>query len=173
MRSAKGVTLIELVILIAVISILGLIAIPSIAGTLNSLGINLAAMKLAGDVRYARELALSQHKVCGLEALAASNSYQVFCVTGGAKVLITDPLKRVSMAMNYGTQVEFSGVAITAVDFCQGASCATQELRFNEFGIPRDVGGTVFTTPATITITKGGVSKTVNVTQETGFTEIV
>jgi prepilin-type N-terminal cleavage/methylation domain-containing protein len=182
MRDSKGFTTIELTITIALIGIFALITIPNIINTLTSLKLNLAAAKMASDIRYARELAVSYRcigtscltdKKCGVEFFTATNSYQVFCLNGASKVVVTDPMKRVNMVVNYSTQAEFAGVTLSSASACAGASCATTEIRIDSFGRPYDGAGNAFTAPATATLTAGSSTKTVRVIQDTGLTEIV
>ncbi len=59
--SKNGFTLIELMVVLAIISIMFAIMIPNVSGYMSSLEINAAADELATDLRSARQLAISKN----------------------------------------------------------------------------------------------------------------
>jgi len=66
LRNKKGFTLIEMVIVVVVLSTVALIVYPRIAGAVDSLRISAAAQRLGNDIRYVRDLALSDHGTYGI-----------------------------------------------------------------------------------------------------------
>jgi len=170
MRTQKGMTLIELAVLSAMLSILALSVAPSIVTPIQSIRLNNAAQKLAADIRYARSLALSHHKVYGVDFDQNNDStldgtgYSVFEIDGGTQTTINDPHRNGNFVMDYSA-AEYSGVSIT--------SAGSVEIRVDAFGKPYNSAGTALTSPLTITLTNGSLTRNVTVTNETGFVEIV
>lgn len=169
----SGFTLWELIIVIVIISIVALIATPNIVSALQSLRASAAAQKLLTDIRYVRELALSHHTTYGIEFNAAGNSYQLYRLNGMVKTVLTDPHTGGNLVVDFDTRPEYAGVEIDSLDVCEGIACIAAEIRVDAVGIPYDETGTAFTSPATITLANGSVTRTIAVTQETGFTELV
>ena len=172
MTSERGFTLVEMVTAIVIISIMSLMTIPKIAATIANLRLDAAASKMISDLHYVREMALSRHGTYGLEVNQAGNSYTFFFWDGSSKTTMTDPHKRTAMSVDYDNQPEYSGVTISAIDFCEGV-CTTEEVRIDAFGVPSDASGNAFTSVATVTLQSGSSTKTIQVTPETAFVEIV
>ena len=77
------------------------------------------------------------------------------------------------MIINFNNLDQFKGVTIGAVNACSGGGCTTQEIRIDGFGNPTDSTNVAFTNPATIALQSGSLTKTVRVTQQTSFSEVV
>lgn len=172
-RSDSGFTLVEVVVTIVLLSVIAMVGVPKIAGALNSIRLNTAAQKVMNDIRYVREMALSYHDTYGLEFDTIGNSYQIFQVVGATKTVVTDPHRNKPMIIDFDNLSEFSGVSISSANVCEGGPCFANEIRIDAFGIPFDSEGTQFLGLATITLQSGGLTKTIQVTQTTAFTEVV
>lgn len=59
--SVKGFTLVELMVVLAIASIMLAMMLPNVSGYMSSLEINAAAEELATDLRSARQLAISKN----------------------------------------------------------------------------------------------------------------
>jgi len=173
MNSARGFTLLETVLTLFVLSTLALIALPQMAGAIQNFRMNSAAQKMLSDIRYVRELALSRHGTFGIQVNVADNSYQLFSLSGGTKTVLTDPMRRGSMLVDFDLLAQYSGVSIGAVDFCEAGGCTAVDLRFNSFGVPSDSAGTVMASAATIALSAGGTTRTIRVNQQTAFSQVV
>jgi prepilin-type N-terminal cleavage/methylation domain-containing protein len=170
----RGFTLVELILVIILILMLALIAFPKFLGALQLMRLNLAAQKMAQDIRYARETAIGRHDIYGVEFKESSNAYELFSWDGTAKALMTDPHKNVSLVVDYDLLPEFSGVHIASVgNICSDVSqCQTAELRIDRFGRPHDRLMVPLTSPVTVTLQNGSFTRTVQVTPETAFTQL-
>jgi len=174
-KDEKGFTLAEVTIAIVILAVLALILAPKITDALARIRLNAAAQKLAADIRYTRELALSNHAVYGIEFNTVGNYYQLFSVSGGTKTVITDPHKGVSMTIDYDLLPEFGGVTLSSTgNMCTDVSqCGTKEIRIDAFGNPKDRLDVAFTNNVTIVLQNGSFSRTVQVTPGTAYTELV
>lgn len=120
---------------------------------------------MASDIRYAREMALSLHSSYGIEANPAGNSYLIFFWDGANKTTVVDPHTQGSMVIDFDTNSAFSGVDLV--------SATEDEIRMDAFGRPLDDSGIALNAAASFTLQNGGQSKIINVTNETGFVEII
>ena len=162
----RGMTFQELIVIMIIIAIISLIVAPQIVGAIQSVRLNAAASKLASDIRYTRELALSRHDVFGIEFDQAGNSYIVFSWDGATKTTMTSPyLGGTNLVVDYDTSTEFAGVSINAV--------TSTEIRIDAFGIPYDATNTALVAPATVVLQNGAGTRTVRVQPETALTEII
>ncbi|MFZ5802666.1 MAG: pilus assembly FimT family protein, partial [Candidatus Omnitrophota bacterium] len=164
-RKGRGFTLLELAIIMVILGILALVVMPQIVGAIQSLRLNNAANKFAADVRYIRDIALQWHDTYGVEINASTETYSFFRWTGSSKQNVLDPYKNQPMTYQISTAMESSGVEI--------ASSTLTEVRFDAFGTPRDLNGTALSGPATVVLQIGALSRTVRITHQTGFVEIV
>ena len=171
-RHSKGFTLVEMVIVVVVLSTVVLIVYPRIAGAVDSLRISAAAQRLGNDIRYVRDLALSDHGTYGITFDSGNNSYTVFQLIGAAKTTITDPYTGKPMVVDFDTIPEYTGVTLGSVSMCQ-SSCTSQELRINAFGNPLDANNTAYTAQSSVALQLGSNTKTIQVTPETSFTKVV
>ena len=172
-KSQKGVTLIEFILVIVILSIIAIIVMPNILGTLQNLRLQAAAERLMSDIRYVRELALSHHDVYGIEFNQAGNSYQIFSWDGLNKTILTDPHKGTTFLVDYDDLEEYNGVTINSVSSCVGIGCLTDEIRIDAFGTPYDATNSAYTSQATIVLKNGSFTRTVQVTHETSYTELI
>ena len=169
----RGFTLVEMVLALVILGIISGVAYSNISGSIEKIRLNGASQKLTSDIRYAREMALSRHDTYGLEFDIAGNFYQVFVLNGVTKTVINDPQKNTSMIIDFDDRPEFKGVMISSVNSCVGVGCLTAEIRFTSFGIPQDANNGTFTSAATVGLQNGSQTKSIQVNQQTAFTEIV
>ena len=172
-KNQKGFVLTELLVVFVIVGILSVITIPVIMNSIQNMRLHSATQKLLVDIRYVRELAMSHHATYGIEVSAGGNSYQIFKWDGATKTYLTDPHRGTTLLVDYDNQSEFSGVAIDSVDLCEGVACPTTEIRINNLGRPYDAQDVAFTNFATIILENGVLTRTVRVTPETGFSEVV
>ncbi len=170
----RGFTVIELALVLLLMVLFSMAVLPRITDTLQTMRLRTAAEKLAADVRYARELALSYHDVYGIEFNMATNSYQVFSWNGATKTVVADPFRGGSnLIVDFDDIAEYNGVTISAVNSCAGLGCLTSEVRVDAFGIPYDGNDNAFTAPASVTLSLAGANRIVRIQPETAYTEII
>jgi type II secretion system protein H len=76
-RSTRGVTLLELLVVVALASILLMVVFPSVGAGLRTLELRSAAQRLAASARYAREQAIHRQRFYELEIDAAAGTISV------------------------------------------------------------------------------------------------
>jgi len=171
----KGFTLIEIIILLLIVSILSAISIPKMINMSETMHLNAAARKLAYDIRYVRENALSLHDVFGVEFDTGANSYQVFQWDGAQKNILTDPHTRSEMVIDLDDRPEYEGVSLYTVGYTDsnsGQLVPITEFRVDAFGNPEDDLGNDLEDPVVITLQSGSASQQVQMTHQTGFVEV-
>lgn len=171
----KGFTLIETIILLLIVSILSAISIPKMINMSETMHLQAAARKLAYDIRYVRENALSLHDVFGIEFDVDANSYQAFQWEGAQKNILTDPHTRGEMVIDLDVRPEYEGVSLGTVGYTDSNSAqfvAITEFRVDAFGNPEDDLGNDLEDPVVITLQSGSESQQVQMTHQTGFVEV-
>jgi MSHA pilin protein MshC len=165
-----GFTIVELVMVIVIIGILSVIA-HSRFSSFYDLKLEGAARKLAADIRYAQQVALSQHEAHGIEFDTTNNRYRLYAVSSGTNV--TDPLTREAgvsgqswtsgYVVTYNTDPEFEGIDMTSASFGSASI-----LRFTSLGTPQDSVGANLSATGSVGMSLQGYSRTVQVTPNTG-----
>jgi prepilin-type N-terminal cleavage/methylation domain-containing protein len=160
--SARGFTLTELIVILSIVGILSWLAYPKMAA-MDEIKVDVAARRLAADLRYAQSLAMSKRVIHGILFEPALERYTVFAPTTATP--ITDPADRArAMSMDYTSRTEFRGVLIQSATFG-----TTPGVTFDYFGVPRDTGGADLTTSGRVVLTYQGVTDTVIVAPQTGM----
>ncbi len=146
---SRGFTLIELVIVITIMGILAAVSMPSMSG-MSAGRTDLAAVRLAADIRYARALALSTHTATSVVVNAATEVYTVY-EDDTAGTIAKNPVTQTAagFVITYGS-LEFSGVSIASADFG-----GDNKLVWSAEGLPDSSG--------TAVVTGNGVTWTVSV----------
>jgi len=93
----QGFTLLEVMIVVAVISILAVVAVPRYQATLDHYRLDAAARNLAERIRYAKQLAMDQRRNIGVGF--SGNTLEVVPVTlsGNGQPDVLAPLERLSL----------------------------------------------------------------------------
>ncbi len=151
MSNSKGVTLIELIVVVAIIGLLALLISGNTATPMNKLTIESAANMIAQDIRLTQQMALAKGDVCFFEINTRDNYYQIRSQQSGTyKKESID--RSISISVN-GFQDPYSG---SSGDF--------KVLRYNPTGTPSTTG--------TITLRKGDLVKQITVMVGTGRVKI-
>lgn len=165
LKSQKGFTVIEFAIVITVVGILAVMVLPDMVSGLHTLRLNNAAQKLASDIRLLREIALSRHGTYGIDFNSVMNQYRLFewDEANNTKILITDPHRGGTMIVDYDDRYEFTGVTIAS----------GSEIRFDALGNPLDFSGNALDTPVQVSLENGDLTQDIQITNETGFVELI
>jgi prepilin-type N-terminal cleavage/methylation domain-containing protein len=142
----KGVTLIELVVVMAIIAIMALFMTPSLGEWVQNYRIKQAARNLASDLQSAKMQAINIHKYCTV--VFNANGYVIFPDYDNDMVLdsgseTTDIYKTVVFSTEYKTVTFDNSKTGNGIDFTNNM------VAFDSRGLSRDntgrfVGGTVF-----------------------------
>jgi prepilin-type N-terminal cleavage/methylation domain-containing protein len=125
-RTAKGFTLIELITVIAIMSIMATIGTLIVVSALPSYSLSRAAREMVSNFRKARTLAIKLNTNVALEFDAANNKY----IVNGRPF---PEFENLNEHYGGGVRIGFPG-RTTAVTF------ADSKVTFNSLGISRDVG---------------------------------
>lgn len=163
--SARGFSLVELVLLISILGILSYLAVPRVAG-IGDARLDAASHRIAADLRYARGRAVSDRARYGLAFDAALDRYSVYASRPGSPVV--DPADRSRpLGLDFRAPSELHGVEIQSASFGRGSGVA-----FDSFGIPRDSDGRALAAPGLVVLSFGGRSDTVEVAPSTGAVRV-
>lgn len=136
MKKNAGFTLVEMLIVIAIIAILAAVAIPGYMAYIPKYRLSGAAQELQGDIQMAKLQALKNGTIVSIRVNVVTDSYEMFFDNGvgantgnGTRDGDEESIKIVAMT---------SGIDITGTTFANNA------IRFNSRGLPRAfAGGTV------------------------------
>jgi prepilin-type N-terminal cleavage/methylation domain-containing protein len=154
-----GFTLVEILIVVVILSIAAAIAIPMLSNA-ASLQLDSAADLLAGDLEYARSMAITRQKIYTIEFDDAGNSYQLKNDTG---TVIEHPV-------NIGSQytVVFGSGRYDKVDMTDADFDGTNLLKFDYLGSPYGGSGNPLNS-GVITLKGGNNAKHVVIEAMTGL----
>jgi prepilin-type N-terminal cleavage/methylation domain-containing protein len=149
--TGRGFTLIELVMVTAIVSVIAAVAIPRYGSSVANMRVQMAARKLAADVKMVQSQARAISATRKLEFVPASNRYRVPLMAG------------LDGAPNY------------EVDLAAAPYRASFTLTFDGVGTLNTVNFDGYGAPnrgVAVQITAGGVSRTVHVNKVSGATSI-
>ena len=146
--SRRGVTLVELVILVLVTGILATLAMPQFTASLQSFRLNGAARKIVADMRQAQSLAIAQG---GLYRFHSGNDpgaghpdqYRLEQSTNGGTTWS-------GVTPWYSLSSDFQGISVLSVQDSAGSPVPVYEVQFNFQGACANCPG--LTTPIVIAV---------------------
>jgi len=149
----RGFTIIEIIMVIAIVGILSVIVISKINTVVTNLRLYSASEKMKEDIQYITDYAVSVHDTTWLVVNVNQNKYDIYSGPSALnRQLLIDP------ATNKPGEVllddTYPGVRLTAVNFAGGS-----EIFFDWWGTP-SAGGTIVLND----------TRSIIVTAETGFT---
>lgn len=145
-RSRRAFSLLELILVLAIVAIVGAIAAPRYATALQRYRLELAANRVAADIHLTRSLARATGATAHISFATSSSTYAIAGITS------TD---RAGEAFGVDLSREPFGVAIQSVDFA-----GTSTLTIKGFGVPTSGGS--------IRLTRGSLTKVITVASGSG-----
>jgi len=160
----KGFTFIELIIVIAIAAIVAIAALPRLA-QIGEIRMHMASRKLAADMRWGHEYAITHNCSVMLVIDNATNTYRVWENSSGSWQVHTDPTTgdAFRVSLNSG---EYKGVSIKGADFDGGVI-----LAFDSVGKPYidPAVTTELVNIGTVTLEAGDATETtISVSPQTG-----
>lgn len=149
-RSRRAFSLLELIVVLAIVAVLGAIAAPRYSFALQRYRLEMAANRVASDINLARSLARAKGSTATISFAPSTSTYAIAGLTS------TD---RASEAFGVDLSREPFGVTIQSVDFA-----GTRTLTIKGYGVPTS-GGTVH-------LTRGSLTKVVTVASGSGEVSI-
>ena len=161
-KERYGFTLIELmmVVVILIISAVGAIPLMSFGGQIQ---VHAAADRLAADMNYARNLAITHGLSFGVRFSASQETYQIEDASGN---IITHPVNKKAYQIAFSNDKRFSQVNIVQATFD-----ATTLVRFDYQGSPYNGNGNPLNS-GTVTLRADSETRLVAVEPITGVISV-
>jgi type IV fimbrial biogenesis protein FimT len=139
MKKNAGFSLIELMVVIAIVGTLSAIAIPNVINWRNNAQVNSAARGLLSDLQNARSMAVKENLNCTV-LFNDDGSYTLFMERPAAANLILDngPGERVLKTVRIST---YGAVSIDQVNFPLNGTDGNPAITFRPTGFPFNAAG--------------------------------
>ncbi len=157
MLRKAGFGLIELIVVLVLVGILAFVFFPK-TSPLYDIRLGTAAEKIAADIYYTQQLAMATQVATGIKF--SHSQYTVYKNISSLQKA-KDPLTGKDFVIDLD-QGDYAGVTISSWTF------AGNGLKFDSTGKPYDLNGNPLTTDGLLTVSGGGMSKTVVVKPGTG-----
>lgn len=159
----SGITFIEMIMVIVIIGILSVATVNRLQSSF-SIKVELAAKRVISDLRYAQNLATSEHEEVYIEFFVDNDTYEMYKIEGTTKVYYKNPHTKGSFIVDFVNDSQFGGIDIVSVDF-DGDSI----LRFSSLGKPRNNSGLDLLSTGQISFLYNNAPSVLTVTPGTGF----
>ena len=159
-KNQNGFTLIEMTVVIIIVAILSYAVVANFTDSHESLQLNAITLKLASDVRYARDLALTEGMGSRVYIDLTNNQYYL---KWDDESYMQNPMGGGDFVVALGRPGEFGSVQITSTAFSGG------RLDFGTSGSPRNAGNSFSGELILVSINN---EKKIVITANTGFVRI-
>ncbi len=159
-KNQNGFTLIELTVVIVIVGILSYAVVANYTESHERLQINAITLKIASDVRYARDLALTEGRGSRVYIDLTNNQYYL---KWDDESYMQNPMGGGDFVVPLGTPGEFGSVQITSTAFSGG------RLDFGTSGSPRNAGSSFSGELILVSLNN---EKKIVITANTGFVRI-
>lgn len=159
-KNQNGFTLIELIVVIVIVGILSYAVVANYTESHERLQINAITLKIASDVRYARDLALTEGMGSRVYIDLTNNQYYL---KWDDESYMQNPMGGGDFVIRLGRPGEFGSVQITSTAFSGG------RLDFGTSGSPRNAGNSFSGELILVSINN---EKKIVITANTGFVRI-
>ncbi len=167
----SGFTIIEIIMVIVILSILAVVIVTR-SGSYYPAKLNGAGEKLLSDIRYAKRLAMTNHRIYGILFDVPGNSYTVYDYGDPPPapaeepfpLPVEDPYRPGNpLTVDYDEDRYYNGIGITSAVFGE-----TNELKFNPFGVPYDGDNAELAANGSVVINYRGNDFAITVIPRTG-----
>jgi len=155
-NKSRGFTLVEMIVVVAIIGIIAVVAIPQFSDTLQSKRLYDAVEKLNDDLNYVRDYAISQHTNTWISFIPADERYRLFYGdTWATRIPLIDHARSSSDWFYIYNMFQDVGIASTTF--------TNNRIAFNWWGTPSEGG--------TVVLTNGTRNHTLTIEAETGYVQ--
>jgi len=172
--SDRGITLLELVLVVALLGILALVVLPAVQ-PYDEQKLDVAAQEVAAAVRFARDEAIRTGTRHGVIVNVGSQRLQVFWLDTSALPTrifdVRDPLDKKLYDLQFATDPDLSGVKVTGASFYyRGRVNPTDFVGFDKRGTPKfnDSGTIRLLSNSEIKLGSGDAERIIKVAPVTG-----
>ena len=169
----SGFTIIEIIMVIVILSILAF-AVIARSGSYYPVKLNGAGEKLLSDIRYAKRLAMTNHRIYGILFDIPGNSYTVYDYGDPPPAPVEEPFPLPvenpyrpgdpeGLRVDYDNNEYYNGIGIISAVFG-----GTNELKFDPFGVPYDGDNAELAANGSVVINYRGNDFTITVIPRTG-----
>ena len=145
-KSNTGFSIIELVLVMAILGILSAITVPKIGNIISDINEKAVSERIIEDLSYLRNLAVSSHDTTWMVVNQAQNQYGLYVgPDAGSRVLLADPQSGDTFILDLDSA--YNNISISSVNFGGGS-----EISFNWWGTPSSGGSIVLNSSRTITV---------------------
>jgi len=155
-NKSRGFTIVETIVVIAIIGIIAVVAIPQFSNTIKSKRLYDSVEKLNDDLNYVRDYAISQHNNTWIRFIPNEERYRLFYGdTWETRTPLIDHVRNSSDWFYIYNM--FPDVGIVNTTF------TNNRIAFNWWGTPSEGG--------TIVLTNGTRNHTLTIEPETGYVQ--
>ncbi len=159
----KGFTVIEMVIVMLVTGIITVVLGADLTSSLRSAKLYATRYRLASDIMYAQNLAVTQQVRHGVVFDPAQNTYALYRINN--TTIVTNPLTQTPFVVALSNDTNTAGVSIVSASF---GSPTTNQVEFDSYGAPYSNATVALTQPGSVTLSMGATTAAVIVTNTTG-----
>ncbi len=152
-------TLVEVVVVMVILTIIVLAGVTIPFSSIKANKLIAAADKLAFDLRYAQQLAISKQVDCGVSFNPNANTYFVYA--NNTSNIVNSPYIATQLIVDYNSDRDFQGIDLAGTSF-------GNKVSFDFMGIPRDSSGNPLSAAGNISLQYGGHQKVVTIEANTG-----
>ena len=161
-RSSKGFTMVEMVVVIAILVIIGLFSYSAVTSMQFSKLIE-AGHYVVNDIKFARNNAITSADWTGVQFSTITNGYTVYTTDGVNDITMASPFDGTS-PFTVSLSSLYPGVAITFYDISAGS-----KVEFDPLGVPyNDKTGTALLSSGTVRMTYGAYTINIKIDPRTG-----
>jgi len=158
-KNQNGFSLMELIVIVVIVGVLAYFAVANFSDSHSKLQYQSVLKKIISDVRYARELALTEGEESRVYFDQTNNRYYLKWDDGN---YVQNPIGGGDFIVQLG-EGEFSQVSITSSVFSSGW------LEFDTKGTPSNAGTSFSDSQNLVTLNN---AKSITITANTGFLQI-
>jgi prepilin-type N-terminal cleavage/methylation domain-containing protein len=159
-----GFTLIEVILVVVIIGIAAAVVVPMMSAA-DSMQIRSAANMVAADLEYAKSMAISRGQPYTVDFSPMTESYRLLDQSGN---VISHPVKKgFNYTVSFPNESRLSQVTIVSTNLG-----TYNRVKFDYLGSPYDSSDNALSSPGTIILQAGNMTKTVTIEAVTGFISV-